>query len=90
MSRIFVMLVEAAQSRATGHDLDLPDFGRIFGDRAVAGEFSGAGHVQDRLPRPCVGIGIQFAESLIGLEVGSEVSQVHVEVAVRQERVAEG
>ena len=40
----------------------LPDVGRVLGNRAVAGEFAGARHVQDGLAGPCIGVGVQRAE----------------------------
>ena len=50
----------------------------------------GAGHIQDRLARPAVRVGIQLDEPLVRLQVGLQVGQVHVVVAVRQQRVAKG
>ena len=70
--------------------LRIPDRGRVLGDGAVAGEFSRAGHVEDGLARPAVRVGIQLDQPLVRIQVGLEVRQMHVMVAVRQERVAQG
>src|SRR6478672_8080995 len=59
--------VETSSVQSHGARFHLPDVGCIFSDRAVAGKFSRAGHVQNRLPRPAVGVGIQFPYSLIGV-----------------------
>ena len=40
--------------------LHVPDAGCILGDGAVAGELSRAGHIQDRLARPGIRVGIQL------------------------------
>ena len=78
-------------SATLGHRarLDVPDAGRVFGDRAVAGELSRAGHIQDRLARPGVRVGIQLDQPLIRLQVRTQIRQVHVVVAVRQQRIAQ-
>src|SRR5262245_41318155 len=47
----------------------LPDLRRVVSDGAVAGELAGTGHVDDRLARPGVRVGVQLAESLLGLGV---------------------
>ena len=65
----------------TGHGLGVPDVGRVLGDRAVAGELPGAGHVQDRLARPGSRVGVERAQAAVRLEIGREVRQVHVVVA---------
>src|SRR5262249_1304113 len=66
----------------------IPDAGRILGNGAVAGELSGTGHVDDRLTGPHVGIGVQLAESLLGLGVRRQVRQVPVVVAPLQQGLA--
>ena len=73
----------------TGHGFDVPDVGRVLGDGAVAGELARAGHIQDGLARPGVRVGIQLDQPLVRLQVGLQVRQVHVVVAVRQQRVAQ-
>ena len=40
--------------------LHVPDVRRVLGDGAIAGELSGAGHVQDRLARPSLRILVQL------------------------------
>src|SRR5271166_2700020 len=61
-----------------------PNFVCVLGDRAIAGELPRAGHIQNGLARPLVGIGIQCAEPLVCLEVRLQVRQVHVMVALRE------
>ena len=39
--------------------------------------------------RPCVRIGIQLRKSLVGLKVGRQIRQVHIEVPMGQEHVAQ-
>src|SRR5437762_9900900 len=65
----------------------LPDFGRVLGDRPVAGKLPRAGYVQACFAGPGVAVPVQLAEPLIGLQIRSEVRQVHVVVAVCQQRV---
>src|SRR5947209_15080612 len=65
----------------------IPNFGGVLGDGSVAGEFAGSGNVQYRLARPFVSVGIEIAKPLIRLEVGFEVRQMHVMVAMRQQRL---
>ena len=48
-----------------------------------------AGDVQDRLARPPGLVRVEFTEPPIRVEIGSEVRQVHVVVALRQERVVQ-
>src|SRR3954464_10766415 len=67
----------------------VPDVGRVLGDGAVAGELAGGGDVQNRLARPRVGSSVQLAQPTVGLEVGPQVRQVQVAVAVGHEHVAE-
>src|SRR6516225_6818790 len=72
-----------------GTGLGIPDLGRVLGDGAVAGELAGPGDVQDRPARPPGLVRVEFAESPIGIEIGSEVGQVHVVVALGQERTVQ-
>src|SRR5215469_4004841 len=67
----------------------VPDAGCILGDRAVAGEFSGAGYVQDGFARPGVLVGVQLDEPLVGLQIRLQVRQVHVKIPMRQQAVAQ-
>jgi hypothetical protein len=69
--------------------LHVPDVGRIFGNRAVTGEFSRAGHIQERLAGPCRRVGIKLAQPRVRLEIGLEIGEMHVIVAVHQPRVAQ-
>src|SRR5262245_39182572 len=73
-----------------GTRLRVPDGGRVLGDGAVAGELSRAGHIHNGLARPGVRVGVQLDQPPVRVQVGLEVRQVHVVVAVRQERVAQG
>src|SRR4051794_951307 len=65
----------------------IPNFGGVLGNGAVAGEFAGSGNVQYRLARPLVSVGIEIAKPVIRLQVGFEVRQMHVVVAMRQQRL---
>src|SRR5215510_11755435 len=67
-----------------------PDLRRVLGDGAIAGELSRAGDVQDGLVRPAALVRVELDQPTVGLEVGSEVGQMHVVVAVGEERVAQG
>src|SRR4030042_4186509 len=71
------------------HRLHIPDLRCILRNRAVAGELSRAGNVQDGLVSPSVPVGIQFTQLLVRFEIGLEVRQVHVVVAERQKRVVQ-
>src|SRR5271165_478358 len=68
---------------------DVPDFGCIFRNGAVAGESAGARNVEDCFTRPAIRVGIQCAEPFLCLAIGSQVRQMHVAIASRQERVAQ-
>ena len=50
---------------------------------------SRAGYIQDGLARPAVGVGIQIDQTLVRFQVGLEIRQMHVVVAVCQKRVAQ-
>src|SRR6266550_1303999 len=67
-----------------GARLCVPDAGRILGNGSVTGEFSRAGNIQDRLPRPSRRVGVELAKPLVSLEVGFEIGQMHVVVSARQ------
>src|SRR6478736_6869381 len=69
--------------------LCLPDVACIFGNCSIAGEFSGASDIQDRLAGPSRRVGIEIAELLIRLKIRLEIRQMHVVVAVSQKRVAQ-
>src|SRR5215469_15138571 len=70
--------------------LGIPDLGRILGNRSVARELSRTGDIQNRLARPCMRIRVECAKPLIRVEVGFEVRQMHVVVAVRHQRIVNG
>src|SRR3954469_23222151 len=65
----------------------IPNFGRVLGNGSVAGEFAGSGNIQYRLTRPFVSVGVEIAKPLIRLEIGFEVRQMHVMVAMSQQRL---
>src|SRR4051794_32967015 len=47
----------------------VPDASRVLGDGTVTGELAGTGHVQDRLARPGLRVGIQLDQPLVRLQV---------------------
>src|SRR5262249_2673046 len=59
----------------------LPNLSRVLSDGAVAGETTGARHVDDRLSGPAIGIRIQGSHPSLRLDVGLEVRQMHIVVA---------
>jgi hypothetical protein len=48
--------------------------------------FARASNVQDRLPRPSF-VRVELTDAVIAIEIRSEVGQMHVVVAMRQQRV---
>src|ERR1700730_667886 len=87
-SKAFAPLTPLAPSRHRAR-LGVPDIGRVLGNRAVARELPGAGHVEDGLARPRFRVRIQRAQAAIGLEIGCEIGKIHVVVAARQQGVAQ-
>src|SRR5438105_5918794 len=65
----------------------IPDLVRILRNGAVAGELSRAGDVQDRLAHPSVTAIIQLAKRLIRFEIRLQIRQMHVVIAMREQRV---
>jgi hypothetical protein len=61
--------------------------GRILSNRAVAREFTGACNVQDRIAGPTIAIGVKITEALIRVDIGFEICEVHVVVAMLQQRI---
>ena len=61
--------------------------GGVLRDGAVAGELARAAYVDDRLARPGVRVPVQGADLRLRPDVGGQVGQVHVVIAVRQQRV---
>ena len=51
----------------------VPNLPGILGNGVIAGEFAGCGEVQDHLARPCLLVGIQFPQPLMGLGVAGEI-----------------
>lgn len=68
----------------------VPDVAGVFEDGAVAGEFAGAGDVEDGFADPVVGFLVELADAGVGLGIGGEVGEVHVEIAAVEERIAQG
>src|SRR5581483_5902477 len=66
-----------------------PDLRRILGNGAVARKLAAAGNIQDGLVRPRPGIGVQCAEPVLRLAIGSQVGQVHIVVAVLEEYISQ-
>ncbi len=66
--------------------LCVPNLARTLGDGAVAGEFLGAGDVQDGFARPPLAVRIELAEPPVRVEIGLQVRQMHIVVALRQQR----
>src|SRR5215813_7420326 len=64
-----------------------PDVGGVFRDGAVARKLSGVANIQDGFPGPCLGLAIQLSHLLLCTSVGREIGQVHVMIAVREERL---
>src|SRR5215469_18656533 len=60
----------ASPSLWHGTRLSIPDLCRVLGDRTVAGKLAGPCNIQNRLAGPCLAVRVQFAEPLIGVEIG--------------------
>src|SRR6266404_873438 len=67
--------------------LDFPDFRRVLGNGAVAGELPGAGDIQNGLACPGVGVAIQVAQPLVRFEIRFQICQVQVVVPVLEESI---
>src|SRR5271155_3735491 len=70
-----------------GTRLGPPDAAGVLLDRAITGESTGMPHVDDRPARPGVGLSVERAGLLLDLHVRRQVGEVHVVIAVGQERV---
>src|SRR6266446_5004522 len=68
----------------------VPNLRGVLGDRAVARKFPGAGDIQNGLARPFAGVRIELAQPLIRVEIGSEIRQMHVVIAMRKQRIMNG
>src|SRR5208282_2825464 len=69
--------------------LRAPNLVGVLLNRPVAGEFARAGDVESALARPLVRFAIKIAKGAVRLEVGRQIGQVHIGVAVGQERAPE-
>src|SRR5262245_39153016 len=79
-----------APTLAHGTRFRAPDLGSVLGDRAIARELAGSGHVEDRLAGPRWRVGVEREQARVRLEVRPEVGEVHVVIAVAEQRVAQG
>src|SRR5581483_11349151 len=78
----------ARRSRRFHRDrLDAPDLAGVFLNRPVAGKFSHARRVQDAPAGPALLIQVGRGGLLLRFEVGLEVGQHHVAVALVQQRI---
>src|ERR1700758_4255701 len=69
--------------------LYLPYVGRIFLDRPITRELARSCNIQNCFARPIARLRVQFHQTPVCVEVGPQIGQMHVEVSMRQERVAE-
>ena len=58
-----------------GNRVHLPDILGILTDGAIAGEFAHAGYIEDRHPRPSFNIFVGSTYRILGLNIGSVVSE---------------
>src|SRR5215468_11136278 len=65
----------------------VPDLRSVFGNGAIAGEFTRRADVQDGLACPRVGVLIQGGDFRVCTPVVGEVGEVEVEIAVSEQRV---
>src|SRR5215472_1013974 len=68
----------------------LPDGIRVFDDRTVRRELTRTRDIQNSLACPRVRVAIQLHNPVVCLEIRRQVSQVHVVVAMRQQKVTKG
>src|SRR5262249_53508441 len=66
----------------------IPDVPRVIGNGPIAGEFTRTGHVQNGFLRPALLVAVEGSHPLVRLAVGLEIGQVPVEVAFRQQGLA--
>src|SRR6476661_8309575 len=59
----------------------MPDLVGILGDGAVRREYAHAGHIQDGLPGPLVGLAVKIVDPVLRFHVAAEVGQQQVVVA---------
>src|SRR5580658_8872441 len=69
--------------------LHSPDLAGIFGDGAIARKLSGRRDIQNGFARPLVAVRVEFAQSLLRLDVRRQVRQMHVVIALGQKRAAQ-
>jgi len=63
---------------ANGARLRVPDLASILGDSTVARKFSRTSHIQDGPTRPFLGVGVEFDEPVISIQIRCEIGQMHV------------
>src|SRR5450631_2158053 len=91
-SRYFLPPLSAAKSsRPLLHrrSFQIPDLVRILRDGSIAGEFTGASHVDDRVPRPSLGVGIGSGQVPVGAAVVSQVREMPKAIAVGEQCVSD-
>src|SRR5262249_26444811 len=64
-----------------------PDVRSVFRDGAVARKRAGVAAIQDGFAGPLLGVSIQFSNLLLRMSVCRQICQVHVMIAVREERI---
>src|SRR5712691_5257486 len=65
--------------------LDMPDVLRIFQHGAITGELANPCHVQDGLPGPRYRVLIGLANGVLRLDIGRQVGEMKIAVALFQE-----
>ena len=69
--------------------LHVPDLGGVFRDRAIGGEAPGGCDVQDRFTGPPTAVRVERSESFVRLAVRLQIGEMHVVIAVREQRLAD-
>src|SRR4051794_16692906 len=64
-----------------------PDRPGVLRDRPVAREFPGTGDVEDGLAAPFLAVRVEVGHARLRRDVGPQVSQMHVVVAVREQGI---
>jgi hypothetical protein len=79
-------LLRSIQTAIHWDGFNVPNIGGILGDRPIAGELTGAAHVNNGLAHPSVVVLIQRANRGLRLSVDRQIGQVQIIIAVCQER----
>src|SRR5215813_661880 len=67
--------------------LGVPDLRCVFPDGAVAGKAVRASYIDNRFAGPTIRVRIKLSDLALSLQIRFEVGQMHIVVAVIQERV---